>query len=185
MSGALGCGAQESTTTRAGGLAAVPKKGLQATASSLRWGGTPTRRDLRLVHARARGSRPGRRQDCARSASGVRVGVCAQTVPNSSALERIPAHSSARRHRALLFREQAVTHTYANCGLGLKILVSAVQSRPSPPFFSATCPSENFPRSELVPRFVPNSGTLQRIPAHSTFPTRRFLRVWCACTPPT
>jgi hypothetical protein len=49
---------------------------------------------------------------------------------------------------------------------GLKILVSAVQSRPSPPFISASCPSENFSRTDFVPRFVPNSGTLQRIAAH-------------------
>jgi len=33
---------------------------------------------------------------------------------------------------------------------GLKILVSAVQSRPSPPFFSAAYPSENFSRSECA-----------------------------------
>jgi len=44
---------------------------------------------------------------------------------------------------------------------GLKILVSAVQSRSRPPFFLATCPPKNFSQSEVVP----NSGTLQRIPA--------------------
>jgi hypothetical protein len=49
---------------------------------------------------------------------------------------------------------------------GLKILVSAVQSRPSPPFFSAICLSGNFSRTDFVPRFVPNSGTLQCIPVH-------------------
>ena len=49
---------------------------------------------------------------------------------------------------------------------GLKILVSAVQSRPCPPFFSAGCPLRNSPRLEFVPRFVPNSGTLQITPAH-------------------
>src|SRR3990172_7854624 len=43
----------------------------------------------------------------------------------------------------------------------LKILVSAVQSRPCPPFFSTGCPPRNSSRIE----FVPNSGTLQRIPA--------------------
>ncbi len=48
---------------------------------------------------------------------------------------------------------------------GLKILVSAVQSRPCPPFFFK-CPSENFSRAEFVPRFVPNSRTLWSIPAH-------------------
>src|SRR5262250_519725 len=51
-------------------------------------------------------------------------------------------------------------------GSGLKILVSAVQSRPCPPLFSASCPLRNSPSVEFVPRFVPNSGTLQRIPAH-------------------
>ncbi len=49
---------------------------------------------------------------------------------------------------------------------GLKILVSAVQSRPCPPFFSTGCPLRNSPWIECVPRFVPTSGTLQRIPAH-------------------
>ena len=48
----------------------------------------------------------------------------------------------------------------------LKILVSAVQSRPCPPFFSTSCPSETFRRSEFVPRCVPTSGTLWSIPAH-------------------
>ena len=36
--------------------------------------------------------------------------------------------------------------------MGLKILVSAVQSRPSPPFFLAACPSGNFLRREFVPK---------------------------------
>ncbi len=49
---------------------------------------------------------------------------------------------------------------------GLKILVSAVQSRPCPPLLSTSCPPVNFPRSKFVPRFVPNSGTLGSIPAH-------------------
>jgi len=48
-------------------------------------------------------------------------------------------------------------------GPGLKILVSAVQSRPCPPLISANCPSRIFLRGELVTRFVTNSGTLQRI----------------------
>jgi hypothetical protein len=61
---------------------------------------------------------------------------------------------------------------------GLKILVSAVQSRPSPPFFSAAYPSENFSRSEFVPRFVPDSGTLPRIPAHQDRVRRESRRVW-------
>jgi hypothetical protein len=51
-------------------------------------------------------------------------------------------------------------------GSGLKILVSAVQSRPCPPLFSSTCPSRIIPRSDFVTGFVTNSGTLQRIPAH-------------------
>ena len=84
-------------------------------------------------------------------------------------LRRILDHSSALQRTMpseLLLRWQAVTHTYGDQGLGLKILVSAVQSRPSPPFFSAICPSENFSRTDFVPRFVPSSGTFQRIPAH-------------------
>ena len=48
----------------------------------------------------------------------------------------------------------------------LKILVSAVQSRPCPPFFSTGCPPPDFLQSKFVPKFVPNSSTLQRIPAH-------------------
>ena len=50
-------------------------------------------------------------------------------------------------------------------GPGLKILVSAVQSRPCPPLLSGSCPSVNSSRIAIVPRFVPNSGTLQRITA--------------------
>ncbi len=49
---------------------------------------------------------------------------------------------------------------------GLKILVSAVQSRPSPPFLSATSPPGIFARPEFVTGFVPNSGALQPIRAH-------------------
>jgi len=45
---------------------------------------------------------------------------------------------------------------------GLKILVSAVQSRPCPPLLSTSCPPVNFPRSKFVPRFVPISSTLER-----------------------
>ena len=75
--------------------------------------------------------------------------TCAQFVPNSGAFLITPAHSSARRRRDPCLRHQTFTHTYRDQGLGLKILVSAVQSRPSPPFFSATCPSENFPESDL------------------------------------
>src|SRR5712692_10250386 len=55
---------------------------------------------------------------------------------------------------------------------GLKILVSAVQSRPCPPLFSNTCPSVDFLRSEFVTRFVTNAGTLQRIPAHERVEVR-------------
>src|SRR5713101_9265960 len=58
---------------------------------------------------------------------------------------------------------------------GLKILVSAVQSRPCPPLFSASCPSPIFLRREFVTRFVTNSGTLQRIPAHVSGSGRREL----------
>ncbi len=50
---------------------------------------------------------------------------------------------------------------------GLKILVSAVQSRPCPPLFSSTCPPPIFPRREFVTGFVTNSGTLQSIRAQS------------------
>src|SRR6266852_8022927 len=50
--------------------------------------------------------------------------------------------------------------------MGLKILVSAVQSRPCPPLFSGTCPSRIFLRRDFVTRFVTNSGTLWTIPAH-------------------
>ena len=63
-------------------------------------------------------------------------------------------------------RWRRITHPGKEMPAGLKILVSAVQSRPSPPFNSNSCPPENFSRNDFVPRFVPNSGTLQRIPAH-------------------
>ena len=88
-------------------------------------------------------------------------------MPNSGSLLIIPAHSSARGRLHHLVPHQAVTRTYTDREIGLKILVSAVQSRPCPPFFSASCPSENFLRCEFVPRFVPNLGTLWITPAHS------------------
>ena len=47
----------------------------------------------------------------------------------------------------------------------LKILGSAVQSRPCPPFFSTACPLRNSSSIEIVPRIVPNSGTLWSMPA--------------------
>jgi hypothetical protein len=51
-------------------------------------------------------------------------------------LRRIADHSGSL--------QRTWPHTYTNTGLGLKILAAAVQSRPGPPFFSATCPSWNF-----------------------------------------
>ena len=48
----------------------------------------------------------------------------------------------------------------------LKILVSAVQSRPCPPCVSTSCPPRKSLRIEFVPGFVPISGTLWSIPAH-------------------
>jgi hypothetical protein len=60
-------------------------------------------------------------------------------------------------------------------GEGLKILVSAVQSRPSPPFISHSSPSRNFRCSEFVTKFVTNSGTLQRLPAHKAYSEGRLL----------
>jgi hypothetical protein len=87
-------------------------------------------------------------------------------VTDSGSFLIIPAHSSARGPRDPCFRHQTFTRTYTDCGLGLKILVSAVQSRPSPPFISHTSPSRNVCCSEFVTEFVTNSGTLQRIPAH-------------------
>src|SRR5215831_16859826 len=101
-----------------------------------------------------------------RGAQEERDSVCAQVVPNSSAFLIIPAHSSARGRRKPRVPHQTVTRTYADRGIGLKILVSAVQSRPCPPCFSVGCPPRNSPSAEFVPRFVPTSGTLQRIPAH-------------------
>ena len=56
-----------------------------------------------------------------------------------------------------------IMYLMVGVGCGLKILVSAVQSRPCPPLFSTSCP---FPNSRAS-AFVPNSGTLRRIPAHS------------------
>ncbi len=44
--------------------------------------------------------------------------------------------------------------------------MSAVQSRPSPPFFSSTCRTPPVDFSTGCDRFVTNSGALQRIPAH-------------------
>jgi hypothetical protein len=59
--------------------------------------------------------------------------VCAQVVPNSGAFLIIPARSSARGRRNPPVPHQTVTRTYTTRGIGLKILVSAVQSRPCPP----------------------------------------------------
>jgi hypothetical protein len=82
-------------------------------------------------------------------------------VTDSGSFLITPAHSSARRRQGPLVPHQTVTRTYTRRGLGLKILVSAVQSRPCPPLFSASCPSPIFLRREFVTRFVTNSGTLQ------------------------
>ena len=60
-----------------------------------------------------------------------------------------------------------IRYLMAGMASGLKILVSAVQSRPCPPLFSNSCPSPIFLQREFVPRFVPNSGTLWSIPAYS------------------
>src|SRR6266851_6907258 len=65
------------------------------------------------------------------------------------------------RPSGLVLPQQVLTRTYTHTGLGLKILVSAVQSRPSPPFISNSCPSRNFLRSEFVPK-------LCLTPAHSS-----------------
>ncbi len=51
--------------------------------------------------------------------------VCAQVVPDSDAFLIIPAHSSARRRRERLFRQQVFTRTSTYSGLGLKILCTA------------------------------------------------------------
>src|SRR5882724_5539034 len=99
-------------------------------------------------------------------AADVGGGSCAQVVPHLGAFLIIPAHSSARGRRESSVPHQTVARTYTTRGIGLKILVSAVQSRPCPPFFSAGCPLRNSPSIEFVPRFVPNSGTLQRIRGH-------------------
>ena len=93
-------------------------------------------------------------------------GICAQIVPNSCAFLIIPAHSSARDRRNPPVPHQTVTCTYEDLGIGLKILVSAVQSRPCPPLLSNTCPLRNSLRNEFVPRFVPTSGTLWSVPTH-------------------
>jgi carboxymethylenebutenolidase len=62
--------------------------------------------------------------------------ICAQFVPNSGAFLITLEYSSARCRRDPCLRSQTFTRTYTHSGLGLKILVSAVQSRPSPPFVS-------------------------------------------------
>jgi hypothetical protein len=59
-----------------------------------------------------------------------------------------------------------IMHLREGMEAGLKILVSAVQSRPCPPLFSGSYPSLKFHRIEFVPKFVPTSSTFQRIPAH-------------------
>jgi hypothetical protein len=56
---------------------------------------------------------------------------------------------------------QQITPASREMGAGLKILVSAVQSRPSPPFISNSCPSANFLSTEVVPK-------LCLTPAHSS-----------------
>ncbi len=74
--------------------------------------------------------------------------VCAQVVPKSSAFLITPAHSSTLGRRDSAVRHQTVTRSYTFRGIGLKILVSAVQSRPCPPFFQ--------PFSERPFRLSPN-----------------------------
>src|SRR3984893_10426265 len=65
---------------------------------------------------------------------------------------------------------QQIIYLMLGMASGLKILVSAVQSRPCPPLFSGSCPSPIFLRREFVTGFVTNSGTLQGIPAHGVGP---------------
>ena len=60
--------------------------------------------------------------------------VCAKFVTDSGSFVIIPAHSAHDAVESWFLRQQTLTRTYADCSLGLKILVSAVQSRPSPPF---------------------------------------------------
>jgi hypothetical protein len=64
---------------------------------------------------------------------------CARFVTNSDTFQIILEHSSAQGRCGPVLPQSTLTRTYTNCGLGLKILVSAVQSRPSPPFLSSNC----------------------------------------------
>src|SRR4029450_12132658 len=83
---------------------------------------------------------PARAGDRGGSLSGAtRARHCAKFVTDSSAFALIPAHSSALIRRELLLPLQAFARTSTTSIPDLKILVSAVQSRPSPPFFSPSC----------------------------------------------
>ncbi len=81
--------------------------------------------------------------------------VCAQTVPNSGVLRRIPAHSSAWGRREPRVPHQIVTRTYTDRGIGPKILVWAVQSRPCPPFFHLVARIKVFSKVTLCPSLCP------------------------------
>ena len=65
---------------------------------------------------------------------------------------------------------RGITYLREGMGSGLKILVSAVQSRPCPPLFSTSCASLNLSRSESGPDWCPtraHPGAFQRIPTSS------------------
>jgi len=93
--------------------------------------------------------------------------VCARFVTDLGSFLIIPAHSSARGHRDLVLPQQVLTRTYTdglrprseNPGVG-----GSIPSQPTIHF--KQLPPENFSQAEFVTRFVTNSGTLQRIPAH-------------------
>ena len=95
---------------------------------------------LQSSPALRRGPREGQRSH-GQFSLGMRTRVahsdCAQSVPNSGALGIIPAHLGALSTDEGAIAWLGVARTYEIRWTGLKILVSAVQSRPCPPVFSA------------------------------------------------
>jgi len=80
-----------------------------------------------------------------------------------------PEHSSARSPNQLLIAGQVFLRTSTIPSPGLKILVSAVQSRPCPPAFSSSwaTPLLLFPLDRECAPNVPFSGAPPRTLAHS------------------
>ncbi len=89
------------------------------------------------------------------SGGGLAVHGCAQIVPISSPLGPILAYSCVRRRDHFALTRPGFTRTSAIPGPGLKILVSAVQSRPCPPFLPGSYAPADSCRDRERAHFLP------------------------------